>query len=339
MKALDAATAVLSEAGEPLHYREITRRMLARGLWTTNGKTPWETVNARITVDIRGRGAASRFVRVAPGRFTLNPDVAIPPVEDTPVSSVANDEAGRLSFTDAAEQILRESPKREPIHYSDLTEQALERDLIRTEGRTPAASMYSMILTEIRRREARGESARFVQHGRGMVGLASWQPPDVARLVEQKNREVHQALLDRARDGSPEDFEQLVGELLLAMGFQDVEVSSISGDGGIDLRGTLVVGDTVRIRMAVQAKRWKGNVRAPEVQRVRGSLGAHEQGLIVTTSDFSQGAQAEAARADAAPVGLMNGEQFAALLAKHEIGARTERYALYALDPLGDDGA
>ena len=199
--------------------------------------------------------------------------------------------------------------------------------------------MYSMILTEIRRREARGESARFVQHGRGMVGLAAWRPPDVARLVEQKNREVHQALLDRARDGSPEAFEQLVGELLLAMGFQDVEVTSISGDGGIDLRGTLVVGDTVRIRMAVQAKRWKGNVRAPEVQRVRGSLGAHEQGLIVTTSDFSQGAQAEAARADAAPVGLMNGEQLAALLAKHEIGARTERYALYALDPLGDKRA
>ena len=101
--------------------------------------------------------------------------------------------------------------------------------------------------------------------------------------------------------------------------------------------GTLVVGDTVRIRMAVQAKRWKANVQAPEVQRVRGSLGVHEQGLIVTTSDFSRGARDEALRPDAAPVALMDGEQFAALLAKHQIGASIERYELYALDETESD--
>ena len=192
--------------------------------------------------------------------------------------------------------------------------------------------MYSVILAEIRRREARGETPRFVQHGRGMVGLTAWLPAEVVGLVEEKNREVRDALLDRASKASPEDFEKLVSELLAAMGFEDVDVTSASGDGGIDVRGTLVVGDTVRIRMAVQAKRWKANVRAPEVQRVRGSLGAHEQGLIVTTSDFSQGARTEATRPDAAPVALMNGEQFAALLAKHQIGARTQRYELYALE-------
>ena len=53
MKALDAAAVVLEEAHGPLHYREVTERMLARGLWTTAGKTPWDTVNARIAVDIR----------------------------------------------------------------------------------------------------------------------------------------------------------------------------------------------------------------------------------------------------------------------------------------------
>ena len=48
MNALDAAFEVLREADEPLHYRELTRRMLDRGLWTTKGKTPWETINSRI---------------------------------------------------------------------------------------------------------------------------------------------------------------------------------------------------------------------------------------------------------------------------------------------------
>ena len=106
------------------------------------------------------------------------------------------------------------------------------------------------------------------------------------------------------------------------IGFEEVTVTSLGGDGGIDIRGTLVVGEVVRIRMAVQAKRWKDNVGAPVVQQVRGSLGAHEQGLIITTSNFSRRAREEAQRMDAAPVALMNGEQLAALLAEKEVGVR-----------------
>ena len=293
----------------------------ARKLWTTGGKTPWDTVNARLAFEIKNRGSASRFVREGRGQFALNPNVAqeMPTVgrPGSPEQEKNSDAGDRLSFTDAAERVLMESSDREPMHYGAITESALERGLIHTEGRTPAATMYSLILTEMRRRETPGESPRFVQHGRGMVGLAAWLPVDVARLIEEKNREVRQVLLDRARFTSPSEFENLVGELLAAMGFEDVEVTSTSGDGGIDVRGTLVVGDAVRIRMAVQAKRWKSNVPAPIVQQVRGSLGAHEQGLIITTSDFSSSAKGEASRPDAAPVALMNGEQLAALLAKY----------------------
>ncbi len=171
-----------------------------------------------------------------------------------------------------------------------------------------------------------------MQHGRGLVGLGAWLPVGIATRIEDHNAEVRRSLLERAREASPAAFEELVGELLAAMGFADVAVTSIGGDGGIDVRGTLVVGEAVRIRMAVQAKRWKNNVPAPVVQQVRGSLGAHDQGLIITTSDFSSGARTEATRADAAPVALMNGEQLAALLAEHEIGVRRERYDLFSLD-------
>ncbi|MEN6584214.1 MAG: restriction endonuclease [Armatimonadota bacterium] len=38
----------------------------------------------------------------------------------------------------------------------------------------------------------------------------------------------------------------VVSQLLAEMGFENVEVTKLSGDGGIDVRGTLVVG-TVRI--------------------------------------------------------------------------------------------
>ncbi|MCY4108913.1 MAG: HTH domain-containing protein [Chloroflexi bacterium] len=318
MKALDAAAIVLRDADEPLHYLEITERMLVQKLWTTQRKTPWDTVRRQLAEHIKAQGSASRFVKRGPGVFALSTDV----VTDT------------LSFTDAAEEVLIQSTEQQPLHYTEITRRALERGLIRTQGRTPAATMYSGILTEIRNRAAHGDSQRFVRHGRGLFGLAAWLPVGVAGQIEKQNREVRRLLLERARTASPTDFENLVGELLVAVGFEDVEVTKTSGDGGIDVRGTLVVADAVRIRMAVQAKRWKRNVPAPVVQQLRGSLGAHDQGLIITTSDFSRGVTREANRSDAAPVALMSGEQIAALLAENQIGARVTSYDLYTLDPI-----
>ena len=135
-----------------------------------------------------------------------------------------------------------------------------------------------------------------------------------------------------AREGSPADFERLIATLLAEMGFDDVVVTPLSGDGGVDVRGNLIVGDVVHIRMAVQAKRWNGDVGPSIVQQVRGSLGAHEQGLIITTGDFSPGARKEATRADASPVALMNGKQLATLLAENEIGVRRDAHFLFSLD-------
>ena len=133
---------------------------------------------------------------------------------------------------------------------------------------------------------------------------------------------------------SPAEFEALIGRLLVALGFQEVLVTGRSGDGGIDVRGTLVVGDVIRTRMAVQVKRWKANVQAPIVQQVRGSLGTHDQGLIITTSDFSSGARTEAERVNAVPVALMNGEQLVRLLVEHEIGVRRVPYDLIELSSM-----
>jgi len=71
MSALSAVEALLSETGTPLHYREITSRILERGLWKTEGKTPEATVNALLAVDIKKRGANSRFQRTGEGIFCV----------------------------------------------------------------------------------------------------------------------------------------------------------------------------------------------------------------------------------------------------------------------------
>ena len=69
MKCIDAAYRVLADAGEPLHYREITKRMLKRRLWRTSGQTPEETVNSRISKEINNLGTKPRFCHVGVGMY------------------------------------------------------------------------------------------------------------------------------------------------------------------------------------------------------------------------------------------------------------------------------
>jgi restriction system protein len=76
----------------------------------------------------------------------------------------------------------------------------------------------------------------------------------------------------------------------------------------------------------------KNNVHSPVFQQVRGSLGAHEQGMIITTSDFSKGAQEEAERSDAVPVALVNGDQLVELLIEHEVLVKRVAYEVINLD-------
>ena len=76
----------------------------------------------------------------------------------------------------------------------------------------------------------------------------------------------------------------------------------------------------------------KSNIQAPVVQQVRGSLGVHEQGLIITTSNFSSGAIKEAAQADKSPIALMNGEQLVILLMEYGIGVHRSTPDLFEID-------
>ena len=67
----EAARRVLAEASKPLHYEEITRRVLESGLSQSASQTPAASLNAVLAVDIKRNGASSPFLRVAPGVFGL----------------------------------------------------------------------------------------------------------------------------------------------------------------------------------------------------------------------------------------------------------------------------
>ena len=332
MSALDAIATVLADAGKPLNTADLVQRLFVCGLWQSHGQKPKDIIGSYLSTDIKKHGVNSRFHRPAPGMFALRsrgfsehdgPQTARPAPATQPTTT-----GKTLSFADAAKVVLDQYGNKQPMHYVTITQQALQLGLLQTGGQTPQATLQSQIIREIKQRTKRGESPRFVTHGKGLVGLTDWLPRGLALQIDQHNRAVRDKLHKSLFAMTPPEFEGLVSQLLSALGFADVNVTKASGDGGIDVRGTLVVGDVIRISMAVQVKRWQNNVRAPTVQQVRGSLGAHDQGLIITTRSFSDGARKEAKRGDAVPVALMNGEQLVALLVEHDIGVHRTAYDL-----------
>jgi len=68
---MDAAIGVLREAGQPRNTREMVDAVLAKGEWTTKGKTPAATLYASILREIQKKGDDARFVKTERGRFAL----------------------------------------------------------------------------------------------------------------------------------------------------------------------------------------------------------------------------------------------------------------------------
>lgn len=62
---------VLGASATPLHYNEITERIIADGLRKSLGATPSATVNAQISASIKHDGQSS-YVRVGKGTFALS---------------------------------------------------------------------------------------------------------------------------------------------------------------------------------------------------------------------------------------------------------------------------
>lgn len=315
MTVKDAAKLVLMQAGKPLHTNEITERIIESGLWSSKGKTPVDTVSARLYTDIKKHGEQSNFVKVAPQTFSFRS-----------VSSKMT-----YSFLDAAEKVLDQFGNQNSMHSREITEKAMEQGWLTTSGKTPEATMNAQLVTDLKRAKARGEAGRFVRTSPGHFSLVKWMGTGLPYQISKHNRGIHKKLLSQLMNLNPTQFEDLIGQLLAEMGFESIEVTKRGGDGGIDVRGILLISDVIRIKMAVQAKRWKNNIQSPTVQQVRGSLGVHEQGLIITTSDFSTGAIKEANQPDKIPVGLMNGDRLVSLLMEYNIGVRRMSHDLFEL--------
>ena len=176
MSVQSATIQVLKEAGKPLHASEIAKLIIEAGLWKSDGKTPEATVSARLYSDIKSNGDKSCFVKVGPQTFALRDSTEISsgaaPVPAAVEEAPKHHPNAGFSFTDCAQKVLEEFGGKKPMHYKEITEKALQKGWLVTGGKTPEATMYAQVITEIKRQQKRGERPRFVQHGRGYVGLS-----------------------------------------------------------------------------------------------------------------------------------------------------------------------
>lgn len=83
---LRIAETILARADRPLSSRQIVDLALNDKIFSDrqSGKTPWQTMKARISEEIRQNGSRSMFVRTAPGQFQLRKQVSPSAVYESP---------------------------------------------------------------------------------------------------------------------------------------------------------------------------------------------------------------------------------------------------------------
>ncbi len=146
-------------------------------------------------------------------------------------------------------------------------------------------------------------------------------------------------VLDQVRRSSPAFLEQVVVDLLLAMGYGGGNeamgrVTGRTGDGGID--GTIREDALGLDEVYVQAKKYAdGNaVGEGDLRNFAGAIDAAgtTKGVFVTTAAFTKSAREYVSRSPKRIV-LIDGDELARLMVQHDIGVRTrERYAVKRID-------
>lgn len=71
MNYVEAASKILQDAGEPLHFREITKRVIDQNLVEVQGQTPWNSLNGALRRHIRSQGKEALIVSLGDGKFGL----------------------------------------------------------------------------------------------------------------------------------------------------------------------------------------------------------------------------------------------------------------------------
>lgn len=175
--------------------------------------------------------------------------------------------------------------------------------------------------------------------------LAAHQPMRPASAVVAahyvETRQLRADLLARIYVNSHVFFEKLIIDVLLRMGYAGrrrdlAKHLGRSGDGGVD--GIIALDELGLDNIFIQAKRCRPGttISVSQVRDFAGSLEAHRatKGIFVTTAQFSNAAH-DFVAAVSRRVVLVNGDQLADIMIRHNIGVRVrETYQFKELEPV-----
>lgn len=144
------------------------------------------------------------------------------------------------------------------------------------------------------------------------------------RILEA-NRRVDEKIRKRLTEMDWVTFESgFLTTVLERLGFQDVEITQPTRDGGADARVSYKRG-IVEARAIVSAKRWQSRHGVPvtEVRQLRGMQGDEDTAIIITTGRFTADAEKEARPSqNQRVVYLIDGDRLVQICKRHEIGVK-----------------
>ena len=153
------------------------------------------------------------------------------------------------------------------------------------------------------------------------------------RVFQTINHQLSDDLLSEIMSQSYGFFENLVVDLMQAMGYGKGFVTRASNDNGID---GIMHEDRLGFNLIyIQAKRWDPDtvITRPEIHKFAGAMMGPpkvEKGLFITTAKFSQGAKEFA---DAQHIILVDGQKLTELMIEHEVGVSTQKtYSVKRID-------
>ncbi|WP_082481414.1 restriction endonuclease [Pseudomonas sp. Leaf127] len=164
---------------------------------------------------------------------------------------------------------------------------------------------------------------------------------------DEQLTEAHQALMQSLADellaqvrvATPSFFEQLVVDLMIAMGYggsrkEAGKATQATNDDGVD---GIIKEDKLGLDVIyLQAKRWTNTVHRPEIDKFIGALTRQRarKGVFITTSEFSEGARTAALGLDIKVV-LIDGIELARLMVENNLGVSVKQ--IYEVKQIDSD--
>jgi restriction system protein len=178
------------------------------------------------------------------------------------------------------------------------------------------------------------------QASRDVAPTQTETPEETLQKAYQNIRnELRAELLSRVKSNSPQFFESLVVDLMIAMGYGGSKVDAgkalgQTGDEGVD---GIIKEDRLGLDVIyLQAKRWEGTVGRPEIQRFVGALHGKRarKGVFITTGRFSEDAVEYVNNIDPKVI-LIDGRVLSDLMIDFNLGTTTA--ASYELKRIDSD--